>query len=58
MVGVGMGYRMRLPSLSNLNFELQLHYGLINMVADENNFYNQAVDKINLWEVSFYISMD
>jgi len=58
MVGVGMGYRMRLPSLSNLNFELQLHYGLINIVADEDNFYNQAVDQINPWEVSFYISMD
>jgi hypothetical protein len=58
MVGLGMGYRMRLPSLSNINYELQLHYGLLNMVANANNFYNQAVDQINLWEVSLYISMD
>jgi len=58
IVGIGMGYRMRLPSLSNLNFDLQLHYGLINMVADEDTFYNNSVESIYPWEISFYISLD
>ncbi|RLD65239.1 MAG: hypothetical protein DRI84_07195 [Bacteroidetes bacterium] len=58
LVGIGFGYRMRLPSLSNLNFDLQLHYGLLNLVADDENYYNQAVDNINIWDISLYISMD
>ena len=58
MVGVGMGYRMQLPSKANVNFDLQLHYGLINMVSKDDNFYNNAMKQVNLWEVSFYVSIN
>lgn len=58
MAGVGVGYRMRLPSLSYVNFNLQFHYGLLNMVAKSDNYYNQAIDKINNWDISLYISMN
>jgi hypothetical protein len=58
LVGGGLGYRKRLPTYFNLNFDLQLHYSLLNLVADEANFYNEAMDIIKIWELSFYISID
>jgi hypothetical protein len=58
LVGGGVGYRKRLPTYFNLNFDLQVHYSLLNLVADDPNFYNEAMDIIKIWEVSFYISID
>lgn len=58
MVGLGVGYRMQLPTKSNLNFDLQVHYGLLNLVTDDDNFYNNAMDALNIWEVSFFVSLN
>ena len=55
MLGLGFGYRMQLPSKSNLNFDVQLQYGLRNLVSDDDNFYNNAMNSINIWELIFCI---
>jgi len=58
LVGSGVGFRKRLPTYFNLNFELQVHYSLLNLVADEPNYYNQAMETLKIWDISFYISID
>ena len=58
LIGAGIGYRKRLPTYFNLNFELQAHFSLINLIQDKDKFYNQVLDNMNIWEMSFYISMD
>ena len=58
LIGAGIGYRKRLPTYFNLNFELQAHFSLINLIQNKDNFYNQVLNNMNIWEVSFYISLD
>lgn len=58
MLGFGFGYRVQLPSKANMNFDIQLHYGLFNLVSDEDNIYNYSLSSMYLWEVAFYISMN
>lgn len=58
MLGLGFGYRIQLPTKSNLNFDLQLHYGILNLVSDEDNIYNNSLNSMYLWEIAFYVSMN
>ncbi|MCK5857355.1 MAG: PorT family protein [Bacteroidales bacterium] len=58
LVGVGMGYRFQLPSKANLDVGVQLHYGLLNMVDDVDNYYNDAMTSMNNWDVTFYIAIN
>jgi len=58
MLGIGVGYRLQLPTKSNLNFDLQLHYGILNLVSDDNNFYNNGMDALNLWDITFTVSLN
>jgi len=58
MLGLGVGYRIQLPTKSNLNFDLQLHYGILNLVSDEDNIYNNSLSSMYLWEIAFFVSMN
>jgi len=58
ILGLGMGYRVQLPSKVALNIDMQLRYGILNMVSKDDNFYNNAMDSINLWEFVLFVSLD